>query len=496
VRHRCAALTCTLAVTLVWAAPAAAATAGWDTLRRLDLLPLMRPGERAHMFSSWDRTGDNNDGLTGRFSCLRRMARRCVIAEARGPGEIDSMWFTRAGPRSARVRFGDVRRTGTIRVELDGRRVLDAPLQAVVDGRLGAPFTFPAVANAAQASGAVYIKVPMPFRRSMRVSTQFNPRYYHVNYRTFPSPGVVTFSRRQRAADVLAILRAAGGRDPKPPAVTEGEARPVVVAAGGSAALSTWSGPGTVTELRLRPAAPLTPEALQEARLAISFDGRERVSSPLGEFFGSGLGPVEVRGLLMAQTAGGELVSWWPMPFREGVAVSLHNPTAHPLELQVQVRVARAHPAHQALARGRAGYFRTTSRRGPTQPGRPWRVLEAQGRGLLVGLSATLRGSLNQRYLEGDERIVADGRVMRGTGTEDFFEGGFYWQPGPVSLPLVGSPAHLRLGPPCPTDCVSAYRLLVADAVPFARHLRFTLEHGNRNRVPGDYSTTAFWYGP
>ena len=45
-------------------------------------------------------------------------------------------------------------------------------------------------------------------------------------------------------------------------------------------------------------------------------------------------------------------------------------------------------------------------------------------------------------------------------------------------------------------DCRSMYRWLIADAVPFARSLRFTLEHGDRNRVAGTYSTTALWYGP
>jgi hypothetical protein len=85
---------------------------------------------------------------------------------------------------------------------------------------------------------------------------------------------------------------------------------------------------------------------------------------------------------------------------------------------------------------------------------------------------------------------------LRGTGTEDFFEGGYYWYFGTRSLPLVGSPAHLVRRRGCAADCRSMYRWLVADAVPFERSLRFTLEHGDRNRVAGTYSTTALWYGP
>ncbi|HVE69344.1 MAG TPA: DUF2961 domain-containing protein, partial [Solirubrobacteraceae bacterium] len=147
------------------------------------------------------------------------------------------------------------------------------------------------------------------------------------------------------------------------------------------------------------------------------------------------------------------------------------------------------------LAAGTAGYFRATSRRGATRRFAPWRVMEANGPGLLVGVSANLQGPVTQKHLEGDEVIVADGVAMRGTGTEDLFEGGFYWFFGTRSLPLVGSPGHLVRRGGCPTDCRSMYRWLVADAVPFASSLRFTLEHGDRNRDAGLYSTTALWYG-
>jgi len=43
------------------------------------------------------------------------------------------------------------------------------------DIKLGAPFASPLVANADQTSGGVYVKVPMPFRSSMRVTTDTDP---------------------------------------------------------------------------------------------------------------------------------------------------------------------------------------------------------------------------------------------------------------------------------------------------------------------------------
>ena len=69
---------------------------GWQTLRRLDLLPLFSVGVGPAQFSSYDRSGGNDDGRT--YSCLRETGSEgCVLAEHRGPGEIDSIWSTRNG---------------------------------------------------------------------------------------------------------------------------------------------------------------------------------------------------------------------------------------------------------------------------------------------------------------------------------------------------------------------------------------------------------------
>src|SRR5882757_4335222 len=68
---------------------------GWDTYRRLDLLPDLASGSQTKQFSSFGRNGSNDDGFVGRYSCLRTNGPGCVIAEDRGPGELQSIWFTR-----------------------------------------------------------------------------------------------------------------------------------------------------------------------------------------------------------------------------------------------------------------------------------------------------------------------------------------------------------------------------------------------------------------
>ncbi|MEV0563528.1 hypothetical protein [Dactylosporangium sp. NPDC050588] len=146
------------------ATPAAAAVpddkgpVGWETYRRLDRLLTLSAGTRTKQFSSFGRDGSNDDGFGGTYSCLR-IDGGCVLAEDRGPGEIQSIWFTRDE--------GDVSATGWIRIELDGVTVVDTGLQNLVNGNLGAPFSWPLVTNADQTSGGVTVKVPMPYRSSM-----------------------------------------------------------------------------------------------------------------------------------------------------------------------------------------------------------------------------------------------------------------------------------------------------------------------------------------
>ncbi|TDX03742.1 DUF2961 family protein [Kribbella sp. VKM Ac-2566] len=219
---------------------------GWEVYRNLDRLPELQTAVRTKQFSSFGRDGTNNDGFEGTYSCLRTTDAGCVIAEDSGPGEVASIWFTRDE--------GNVARTGTITVELDGKQVLHGSLQDIVDGKLGAPFSYPLVANGVQTSGGVYIRVPMPYRSSMRITTQTNPYFYHVDYRQFPEAnGVQTFDPSDKAEDVLALLTAAGTKDPKP---ARPDARttstPLNLAPGKQVTLADVRGAGELSALRLR----------------------------------------------------------------------------------------------------------------------------------------------------------------------------------------------------------------------------------------------------
>lgn len=481
---------------------------GWDTYRRLDLLPYLSADTQSLQLSSFDRSGGDFDISTGNKNgtggCLAPGGAGCVIAEDHGAGEVDSIWLTRDG--------GNLRAIGNIRVELDGQTVLDTPVQSLVDGQLGAPFVWPLVANAGESPGGDYIKVPMPYRRSMRISVESHLEYYHVDYRQFPTAeGVSTFSPADPAVDVLDRFRAAGTVDPKPAAPGEVHSNRVIELPGGAEqTIAESTGPASISALRLYLPAPAD-QPLTGLRLRIEFDGRTTVDSPLGEFFGAGLGPTPVRSLMFAafpQPDGAmALWCWWPMPFARSARVSLANTGAGPVSgIAAEVTTTPDAQWAGALASGRAGYFTARSHAGPTILGQDWPFADEQGRGKFVGVSQTIRGQRTRTafsdnapyFLEGAERVYTDGAASPqwyGTGTEDLYEGGWYFKDGThFSDPLNGQPDQRTATAGCADYCVAVYRIMPAEAIGYHSALRFGIEHGKRNMVEPDYSSTAFLY--
>lgn len=481
---------------------------GWETFRRLDRLPYLDGGAQTLQVSSFDRSGGDFDLSTGNRNgtggCLGPGGAGCIIAEDHGAGEIDSIWLTRDG--------GNLRNLGTMRIELDGQTVVDARLQSLVDGELGAPFVWPLVANAAQSPGGNYIKVPMPYRRSMRISVASHLEYYHVDYRQFPTAdGISTFSPSDPALDVLDMLRAAGTADPKPATAGASHSNRVVeLAPGAEQTIAESGGSGSISALWLRLPQPTDPP-LSGLQLRVEFDGRTMVDAPLGEFFGAGLGANPVRSLMFASIPqpDGSLVlcDWWPMPFANSARVTLVNAGPAPVSgIDTDVHTAPDAQWAAALTSGRAGYFTARSHAGPTALGQDWLFADEQGHGKFVGVSQTVRGYRTKTafsddapyFLEGAERVYTDGAASPqwyGTGTEDLYEGGWYFKNGThFSDPLNGQPDQRTAAGGCADYCVAVYRLMLGDAIGYHSAIRFGIEHGKRNMVQPEYGSTAFLY--
>lgn len=187
------------------------------------------------------------------------------------------------------------------------------------------------------------------------------------------------------------------------------------------------------------------------------------------------------------------------MPFAKGAEWTLTNQNVRPVELDLALAISPSVPP------SRWGYlhaqaFETTVPVGTTHP-----LASARGAGRLVGVCMMMAGhaidvpglrGTAMSFLEGDERGTVDGsRSMAGTGTEDYFNGAFYFEDAPWSTPFAQVWGLVR-GSHHGQAQVSACRWhVLSDAVDFTSSLDLDMEIG-----PGDpsaldrYRSVAFLY--
>src|SRR3712207_1917507 len=65
---------------------------GIAELHRLDTLPTFKRSTSVGSISSYDRTGGNDDGFSGKYSFVRKEGAGLVIADLKGPGVVYRIW--------------------------------------------------------------------------------------------------------------------------------------------------------------------------------------------------------------------------------------------------------------------------------------------------------------------------------------------------------------------------------------------------------------------
>jgi len=277
-----------------------------------------------------------------------------------------------------------------------------------------------------------------------------------------------------------------------------------VVAPGDSLTILDYRGAGVVRRFHMTVFPPTffaPPDQASAARrqviLRMYWDGEKSpsVEVPLGDFFGVGFGEQrDFVSLPLSRTSGG-YNCYWPMPFHRAARWTLTNVSGAAFTAFWNIDFT----AERALPKDVPHFHAQWRRENPTQPGRSYTILETRGVGHFVGTALFMRGlapegtlSSPLAFLEGDEEIVVDGtatRAVAGTGTEDYFNGGWYFENGPFSGPYAGAVIRDEA-----TARVSAYRWHIEDAIPFKKSIRVAIEHGPANDVPADYSSVAYFY--
>jgi hypothetical protein len=466
---------------------------GVEEWSRLDLLPRFKRSVRVGLVSSYDRSGGNDDGFSGKYSFVRKEPGGLVLADLEGPGAIYRIHTP--------TPTGDV-----VEFYFDGEAAprISMKMTELYDGTR-APFLAPLVVSGA---GGHTSYVPLTYRKSCKVLLRAESfQFYDINYAVFPPgfdlptyehPPSPEFLRHlERAAALFARTGSdiAGALAP-PGATLTRRAFPVSVEPGGTAVLFETYRPGRVVGLKLAPASAFSgPD--RDILLRAYWDGAEEpaVDCPVGDLFGYSFGDPAMRSLFLGTDDSDANYIYLPMPFERSARIELVSERSEGPPLDIRAEVAYAAGAGKAPDEGR--FYARWRREDPCAAGLPYTFLKTAGRGHVIGAVLQAQGveTGNTGFFEGDDRAVIDGEpAILGTGSEDSFNGGWYDVPGRwekrTSFPLSGCLDYKK-----PQARTGGYRFMITDAYAYSESIDYTIEHGPEgNAAPVDYTSVVFFY--
>jgi hypothetical protein len=254
---------------------------------------------------------------------------------------------------------------------------------------------------------------------------------------------------------------------------------------------------------------------LKRVVLRMYWDGESTpsVETPVGDFFGLGLGEYNAWSCPLL-SAGGDhaLNSYFQMPYAKHARITLTNEgkqavtnlywnidyrqDAKPLPagtLYFHAQYRQAQPNHGWTSDWyRNNDPRIDYRRNPDgKDNYVW--FEAKGHGQYVGVTMSILQNQDGWWGEGNDRFeVDDGAVptIVGTGAEDYFLGAWGFVSS-QAFPLHGAPL---VGHEVAGSRSSVYRFHLDQPIPFTKSMKAGIEHGHANARSDNYYSVAYWY--
>jgi len=287
------------------------------------------------------------------------------------------------------------------------------------------------------------------------------------------------------------------------------------VAPGATLTVLDVNGPGTISHIWFT-IADNEPYNLKRIVLRMYWDGETSpsVETPIGDFFGLGLGEYHTWHSEMLSVGSVKALNcFFPMPFQHHARITITNQGKQPIHsfyYNIDYRTY-SHPLPADTLYFFADYHQAQPNHGWTNKwtsnGDPlvndktnlygkgnyvW--LDAKGHGQYVGVTLSILQNQNGWWGEGDDMFFIDGAkkpTIAGTGTEDYFLGAWDFGGKPFSYPLYGAPV---VGKELAGSRSSVYRFHLDSPIPFSKSIRATIEHGNANDRSDNYYSVAYWY--
>ena len=235
-------------------------------------------------------------------------------------------------------------------------------------------------------------------------------------------------------------------------------------------------------------------QALRSTVIKASFDGKQTVWAPVGDFFGSGYTLNDHRTWMNKSDNSGNMECFWMMPFREDFSIAVINYGNDTVSVKVAAGFSDYKWNNRSMYFGASWHehYRIQSR---DANGSPFDLsfVGIKGKGLYVGDQVTLFNSTYHWWGEGDEKIFVDGESFPssfGTGSEDYYGYSFARQEA-FSHPFLSQPVgtgNMSWGP----TVNMRHRSL--DAIPFTSSIESDIELWHWANIEMNYALTAYYY--
>lgn len=431
-------------------------------------LPAYRGQTNVYQVSSYDTTGWNDDGFSGKYSFIRRnVDSTLVIFEANGPGVINRIWTPTPTD-------------DTLDFYIDEQKY-SIQFDDLFSGEK-APFVSPLCGREV---GGNYCYYPILFQKNCRIVFRGKKlQFYQIQWRTFPEGTTVeAFDPSQKHNFHFPSLSA-------PAAVKKYDLKP-----GSSQMIFQHQTGGRLNSFILYPASAFA-GSMKDAKIRIRWDDEKSpaVDCPVQDFFGFAFGQPSMQSYLLG-VRNDTAYCYMSMPYDRSAKIELVNLSA---KRNISVLAGIAHDAKKRNPATEGKFYTSYNHKRYGKHDGPHQLLSVNGRGHYIGTILQSQGTSPGMtlFFEGDDSTVIDGKLaLHGTGSEDYFNGGWYaltdrWD-DKFSLPLHGSMLYS-----IPLSRTGGYRLFLSDKIPFYKSFYHSIEHGpDNNNIPAIYTSLGLYYG-
>ena len=466
-------------------------TSSLSQMTDIEQLPRYASGV-VKQFSSYDTTGNNDDGFSGKYSFIRKNGdSSLVIFEDKGAGVINRIWtptptddmldfyFDGSKKPSYSIRFSDL-----------------------FSGKVY-PFNLPLCGNQV---GGYFCYFPIPYSKGCKIVFRGKKlEFYQIQYRNFGKTAKVkTFNGGLTPQEKTALANVSTSwLDIKKEILANQAIEEIAINQnldpGQQKTLLTVNKPGRLLGFEIENAKQFEGlNKLIDIKITWDNENEAAIYMPLADFFGYAFGRISMQSLLSG-TADNTNYNFFPMPFDRNAKVELiYRKKENVSDLApLKIKATFYFESKPRNLETEGKFYAFWNSNSNAAAGKPHVFLEGEGRGHYVGTILQAQG-LNPGmtlFFEGDDYTAIDGQMtIHGTGSEDYFNGGWYalldrWD-RKMSLPLHGA-----LDYSLPFSRTGGYRLFLSDKMPFEKNILHTIEHGpEQNNKPVDYTSVGFYY--